>query len=109
MTNQQFSIEKRIEIDRVDNLYKRSKTASLTLLVISTIYVLLLTKKFNWQPLLAWYLILIVVLSGRWLMARFYARDHDRDKFLSFWLNMFRLGILAAGLTIGSRNVFFFP
>lgn len=108
MTDQQISIEQRIERDRVDNLYQRSKTASLTLLVISTIYILFLTKKFAWQPLLAWYLVLLAVLFGRWLAARFYDRDQCRTKPLFFWLSLFRFGIFAAGLTIGSLNLLFF-
>lgn len=108
MTDQQISIEQRIENDRIDNLYKRSKTASLTLLVISTIYILLLTKRFDWQPLLIWYLILVAILLGRWLMARYYAENKGGTKSLSFWLHIFRLGILAAGLTVGSLNLLFF-
>lgn len=108
MTNQQPSIEQRIEKDRIDNLYRRSKTASLTLLVIGTIYALLLSQKFNWKPLLAWYLVLIAVLFGRWLMARQYNKDDNKDKSLSFWLYLFRFGIFAAGACIGSLNIFFF-
>jgi diguanylate cyclase (GGDEF)-like protein/PAS domain S-box-containing protein len=109
MTRPEFSIEQRIEKDRIDNLYKRSKTASLTLVVISAIYILVLTNRFDWQPLLEWYLVLIAVLLGRWLMARLYSRDQNRIKSLTFWLYLFRLGIFAAGLTLGSLNIFFFP
>ena len=109
MTDQQFSIEQRIEKDRIDNLYQRSKSASLTLLVCSTIYILVLTKRIPWQPLLAWYLVLLAVLVGRWLMVRFYETDQGRSKSLSFWLYLFRFGILAAGMTLGSLNIFFFP
>lgn len=108
MTDRRNSIEQRIESHRIDNLYIRSKTASLTLLVISTIYVFLLTKRFDWRPLLIWYLILVMILFGRWLIARYYIENRDRDKSLSFWLHMFRLGILAAGLTVGSVNLLFF-
>lgn len=62
-TNQQLTVEQRIEKDHIDILYKRSKTASLTLLVISTIYIyiLLINKKFDWLPLISWYLVLIAV------------------------------------------------
>lgn len=110
MINQQLTVDQRIEKDRIDILYKRSKTASLTLLVISAIYIyiLLINKKFDWLPLLSWYLVLIVVLLGRWLMERFYVRDQGQIRSLSFWLWMFRLGILSVGLTIGSLNLFFF-
>jgi len=108
MINNQPNIEKRIEKDRIDELYKRSNTASLTLFVISTFYMLLLGQKFPWQPLLAWYLVLLVVLSGRWLLVRLYTGDQNRALSLSSWLNMFRLGILAAGLIIGALNFLFF-
>lgn len=108
MISRQLSIEEKIKKDRVDLLYERSKAASLTLLVISTVYILLLTQKFAWQPLLAWYLVLIVVLLGRFLLARNYAKAQNRTESLSFWLDMFRLGVLAAGLTIGSLNILFF-
>ena len=108
MTTQEFNIEQRIEKNRIDNLYKRSKTASLTLLGISTIYVLLLAQRFHWQRLLAWYLVLLAVLFGRWLMARLYTRDQGRIRPLSFWLTLFRLGIFFTGLTVGCLNVMFF-
>ncbi len=108
MADKQFSIEQRVEKERIDNLYQRSKTASLTLLVINTIYILVLTQRFDWQRLFAWYLVLIAVLFGRWGMARFYAGDQGRKKSLSFWLYMFRLGIFTAGLTVGSLNFLFF-
>lgn len=109
MGSQRTSIDQKIAVDRLDNLYQRSKTASLTLLVISAIYTLVLTKKFDWQPLLAWYLMLICVLFGRWLMAKSYAGDKGlSNKPLSYWLYFFRLGILAVGLTIGSLNLLFY-
>jgi len=106
MTHQQAGINQRVEKDRIDSLYRTSKTASLTLLVICSTYIILLATRFSWKPLIAWYLLLIAVLFGRWLMARLYARDHSRP--LSFWLHMFRIGILAAGMTVGSLNMLFF-
>ncbi len=109
MINSEFSINQRIEKDRIDNLYERSKTASLTLLVISTIYLLVLTKVFDWQPLLVWYLVLNAVLFGRWLMNHLYIEDQGRNKSMKFWLYLFRLGIFSAGLTLGSLNIFLFP
>ena len=108
MANKLVTIKQRIEKDRIDNLYQRSKSASLTLLVCSTIYVLVLTKKFPWQPLLAWYLVLLSVLAGRLLIKRLYEADQGRTKSLTFWLYLFRFGILATGVTLGSLNIFFF-
>ena len=109
MTDQQSSIEQKIEKDRIDNLFQRSKAASLALFICSTVYISVLTKKIPWQPLLAWYFVLLVVLIGRLLMVRFYEADQGSVKSLSFWLYLFRFGILAAGMTLGSLNVFFFP
>jgi len=109
MTNKQFDIEKRVEQARIDELYKRSNTASLTLLVISTMYVLLLAEEFDWQYLLVWYLVLLAVLFGRWQLVRLYTEAQNRILSPVSWLHLFRFGILAAGITIGSLNVLFFP
>jgi len=109
MAEQHSNIEQKIEKDRLDILYTRSRTASLTLLVVSAIYALILLKKFEWTHLLTWYVVLVVVLSGRWLLARFYTLDQCRSKPISFWLHLFRLGIFTAGMTMGCLNLFFFP
>lgn len=106
MTNQQTGIDQRVEKDRIDRLYNTSRAASLTLLIICSIYTALLATRFSWKPLLAWYLVLIAILFGRRLMAQLYAGNRTRP--LSFWLYMFRLGILAAGVTLGSLNLLFF-
>lgn len=109
MTNQQPNIEHRIDKDRVDQLYKRSKTTSLALFVANTIYILFLSKKIAWPPLLAWYLVLISILAGRMLLNRFYNQTRKKTISLQFWLNMFRLSIFAVGATIGSLNLLFYP
>ena len=75
MPDLQLSIHQKIEKDRIDQLYERSKTASLALLVTCTIYSLLLTKIFPLQSLLAWYFVLAVVLVGRVLLIRLYQAD----------------------------------
>lgn len=109
MTNQQISIEEKIERDRIDEMYKRSKTASISIFITGFVYILLLSQKFAWQPLLVWLLILTTILLGRCLLLRFYTEDHNRALSLPFWLIMYRVGILAVGLTLGSLNIFFFP
>jgi diguanylate cyclase (GGDEF)-like protein/PAS domain S-box-containing protein len=108
MSNQQPSIQQRIEKDRIDRLFQRSKTASLALLVTSTVYLLLLTKIYPWQPLLIWYLVLIAVLGVRIFLTRLYEADQGRTRSLTFWLYLFRFGIFAAGATIGSLSLLFF-
>lgn len=108
MAIHQPSIEQRVEKNRIDELYQRSKTASLALLVTCTVYVLLLAHKIPWKPLLIWYLVLLVVLGGRMLLTRFYKADLAQTRSQSSWLNLFRLGIFAAGVTIGSLILLFF-
>ena len=109
MNNPQPDIEKTIRKDRIDALYERSKTASVTIFIICTLYLLFLSTKFAWQPLFVWYLVLITVLTGRWLLACSYAKVQNRTVSLTFWLHMFRLGILATGLTFGGFTILFFP
>ncbi len=108
MTSQQDTIKRKIAKNRIDHLYRRSKTANVTLFVISTIYILFLSSKYAWQDLFTWYLVLLVVLSGRWLLAWYYSRARNRAASLAFWLFLFRLGIAAVGLTLGSLNLLFF-
>lgn len=107
MRDRQYTIEQKIEKNRIDALYQRSKTASLALFITCTIYVLLLTKRFPWQSLLNWYLVLLLVLGGRIFLTRLYEKDQEGSKPLSFWLNLFRFGIFVAGATVGSLSIFF--
>jgi diguanylate cyclase (GGDEF)-like protein/PAS domain S-box-containing protein len=109
MNSPRLNIEQIIRKDQIDALYERSIPASLTLLVMGTVYIPLLSTQYAWQPLFAWYLVLVAVLAGRWLLARSYAKAQNRTVSLPFWLNMFRLGVLGAGLTVGSLNILFFP
>jgi len=108
MASNPNSIKEQIEMDRIDNLYRRSKTASLTLLVISIVYTLMLAQLFDWQKLLVWNLVLLVVLVGRWAKYRLYFSDFQQALSLPSWLWLFRGGVLAVGLTIGSLNLLFF-
>ena len=109
MADQQSDIEEKIEKHRLDMLYRRSKTASLTLLVISAIYISVLVKKFDWTHLLAWYGVLVIVVLMRFLFARLYFRDQFRSKSITFWLQLFRFGIFTIGMMMGSLNLLFFP
>lgn len=108
MEAQQRLIHQKIEKDRLDMLYERSKTASLAILLTCTVYSLLLSKIFPLQSLLAWYFVLVVVLIGRMLLIRLYQADQGRTKSLKFWLYLFRFGIFAVGATIGSLSLLFF-
>lgn len=109
MTTQQLDIEKRIQSDRLDLLYRRSKGAILVLFSVCTVYLSLLSVRYDWRPLIVWYAVFLAVLLGRWLLTRSYAHSKNRSASLSLWLNKFRLGIFAAGLTVGSLSFLFFP
>ncbi len=109
MTNQQFDIEQRTQNDRLDLLFKRSKSAILVLFAICTVYLWLISGRYTRQSLIVWYAVLIVVLLGRWFLTLSYAKAKTHAGSLSSWLKKFRLGIFAAGLTVGSLNLLFFP
>ncbi|RUM38458.1 MAG: GGDEF domain-containing protein, partial [Desulfobulbus sp.] len=93
---------------QLEQLFLRSKSTILALLISCSIYILLLYQHNKNSYLIVWYLIFIVVLSGRWLLARHY-KARQQTFSLSFWLQIYRLGILATGLMIGSLNILFFP
>ena len=109
MTNQHLNIEQQIEIDRLGQLYRRSKTTSFALFVASTVYLVFIYQLFSFQALLSWYLFLVVVLTGRIVLHHFYKKSPKDFNSLPFWLRAFRTSILVVGLTIGSLNIFFFP
>jgi diguanylate cyclase (GGDEF)-like protein/PAS domain S-box-containing protein len=103
----QFNIEEQIEKSRIDQLYQRSKTASYALLSACTIYVILLTLRFQWQQLLVWYLVFITILGIRLVVAYLYEKNLKNTKSLKYLLNLFRIGIFVTGATVGSLSIFF--
>lgn len=109
MSYQHYSINQKIEKDRLDRLYERSNTASLALFVTCSVYLLLLTKIFPLRPLLIWYFVVVVILLGRVLLSRRYQADQGQTRSLKFWLYLFRIGICAAGASIGGLSLLFFP
>ncbi len=109
MTNQQLNIEQQIEIDRLGQLYRRSKTTSLALFVACTVYLLFLSQHFAYQTLIGWYTFFTTVLAGRIVLHHFYNKSPKDIQTLPSWLTAFRISILVVGLTIGSLNIFFFP
>ena len=108
MTDRKLSIDERIEQERLDMLYERSLVASKSLTVVTGVYILMLSQKFNWQHLLGWYLVLLAVLGGRWVLSHFYMKDRGSRKSLSVWLLLFRLGIFCVGMALGTLNLLFF-
>ncbi len=110
MTQKQDNIDLKIEIDRINLLYKRAKAAILTLFITCSVYIFILSKHFSWHRLLGWYILFCVVLGIRWVTSCFFLSSPKKvkDISLSFRLNIFRLCVLATGIMVGSLNIFFF-
>jgi diguanylate cyclase (GGDEF)-like protein/PAS domain S-box-containing protein len=107
--NQLPSVEVSVQKERLDLLFNRSISASLTLAISSFIYIALFAKIFPWQSLSFWYLILAIILIFRMLLVKMYRGNWKQSFTPSRWRLLFRLGVLATGLTLGSLNIFFFP
>ena len=109
MADDKQNIEQHILTTRIDVLYDRSKSAIVSLLAISAVYILLQSSQYEWQSLASWYATLIVVMLGRWILTEWYTKKKNSTDSLSLWLKRFRFGILASGIMIGSLSLFFFP
>ncbi|NIA20010.1 MAG: PAS domain S-box protein, partial [Xanthomonadaceae bacterium] len=109
MTANKQNVEQHILKNRVDMLYDRSKSAMVSLLAISAVYIVLQSSQYEWQSLASWYATLVVVILGRWILTDRYTKKQHSPDSLSLWLRRFRLGILASGIMIGSLSFFFFP
>ena len=101
-------IDNQVEKVRLDGLYQRSLVASVGLGVAYGIYSLFLTTQFDWKRILAWYTVVLLILLMRWRMYHAYMRDQGKARSLAQWLILFRLGIFAAGFSVGSYNLLFF-
>lgn len=108
---QQEQIKQRIEIDRVDLLFDRTKVAMLTIFVVCTLYLWLISSLFSIRLICFWYAVFTVGIIGRlWLLEKYLRhRKNEISPSLDYWLKWFRLGIFITGLTVGSLNVFFYP
>ncbi|MBT8329448.1 MAG: hypothetical protein KJN87_07045, partial [Desulfofustis sp.] len=102
-------IDQKVEQVRLDSLYQRSLIASVGLGVAYGIYSIILTIQFDWKYLFAWFASVLLILLVRWRMYHAYKRAQGHGKSLAQWLSLFRLGIFAAGLSVGCYNFFFFP
>jgi PAS domain S-box-containing protein len=108
MADNKQNIEQHILTNRLDILYSRSKSAIVSLLAISTVYILVQSSQHEWQLFAFWYAALIVVMLARWVLAEWYAKKNNSTE-SSLWLKRFRFGILATGIMIGTLSLFFFP
>ncbi|MCK4379345.1 MAG: PAS domain S-box protein, partial [Deltaproteobacteria bacterium] len=109
MADDKQNIEQHIQITRVEVLYGRSKSAIVSLLAISAVYILVQSSQHEWQLFAFWYAALIVIMLARWILAELYAKKKNSTESLSLWLKRFRFGILASGIMIGTLSLFFFP
>ena len=108
---QSEKIRQKIEADRVDLLFKHSKSAILTLIAICTLYLSLISGYQSLRSLSIWYAVFMIVVVGRWWLTKSYSR-RKKSGFpidLSNWLRSFRLGIFATGIAVGSLNIIFYP
>ena len=108
-TAEKPGIDQQVERIRLDSLYQRSLVASIGLGVAYSIYSVILTIQFDWKYLFAWFAFVLLILLIRWRMYYFYKRDQGNNRSLAQWLLLFRLGIFAAGFSVGFYNLFFFP
>ncbi len=108
---QQDRIKQKIELDRLDLLYRQSRSAILTLVAICTLYLYLISAYYPPFVLLSWYAVFIVIAICRLWLTASYNRHRRSDSSISInlWLKLFRVGIFATGFTVGSLNFFFFP
>lgn len=109
MASPHLEIDQQISKDRLAQLYRRSKTTSLALLIACSVYLLLLSKQFSYQSLLIWYTVFVFVLLGRMVLQFAFNRAEVTEDSQIYWLTAFRCSILAVGLSIGSLNILFFP
>ncbi len=102
------TIEQVIERSRVEVLYARTPVVLVTLLIISTIYVILMAEYFPVARTLGWYSVLLGVLAGRWRLHQRYLRQAGSGEIdPDYWLRKFRFWIMLLGLTIGSLSLVF--
>ncbi|RUM37360.1 MAG: GGDEF domain-containing protein, partial [Desulfobulbus sp.] len=103
------SIEQKIQQDRLDHIYQRSKAAIIAIFSAGSIYTFLLYR-INPQPaILLWYAAFLIVLLARLILVYGYQRSTNTADNQKFWLNAYRFAILATGSLVGSLNLFFFP
>ncbi|RUM93615.1 MAG: GGDEF domain-containing protein [Thiothrix sp.] len=102
------SIDRLIEIDRVNMLFARTDGAILSLLSAAAVYVYLQIGQYDWRWLVCWYAFLCITLLGRTRLSSAYNNGlSDRDS-LPEWLKQYRLGVLSSGIMLGSIS-FVFP
>lgn len=109
MTSQPLTIKQRIRLDRIAQLYQRSKSAILALLATGTLYIVLIFKTYHSRSLIIWYALFLLILAGRGLHV--YAYEKARNKIVNstIWLLTFRLTIFLTGAMFGSLTLLFFP
>jgi diguanylate cyclase (GGDEF)-like protein/PAS domain S-box-containing protein len=107
-TRDQLSIDRLIQIDRVNMLFGRTDGAIISLLFAAAIYVYLQLGQHDWRWLISWYGLLCFTLLGRTQLSSAYISDRSNGNELSKWLRQYRLGVLSSGIMLGCIS-FVFP
>lgn len=105
----QLSLEQKIQQDRLDHIYQRSKAAILALFAAGSLYTFLLYRATPKPSILLWYAVFLTVLLARLLHVYAYEKSINVADNQHFWLNAYRFAILTTGTVVGSLNLLFFP
>ncbi len=110
MTEKTLDIDKLVDRNRLDSIYKTTWANVLATLVVMGVFVGVMATNMPWEPLLAWYGVLVAVMLVRILNYLDYRKQggtHVADT-RSWWLR-YRLTILATALALGSSILLTFP
>ena len=103
-------INTKILIERINQLYKRSNLAIISLLLAATTYFILLLPRYLFFSFpTAWYACILIILFIRFLHARKYTSMPEEKRSPVFWLQTYRLIVVITGIAFGSVNILFFP
>ena len=109
MSVDRLSIEQKIQQERLDHLYQRSKAAILALFAAGSLYTFLLYRATPKSSIIIWYAVFLTVILARLLHVYSYEKSTNKAGNQLFWLNTYRFAILTTGTVVGSLNLFFFP
>jgi len=95
--------------EKLDRLHRSQKFGYIGTLVNACILIAIQWEQINHLVLYAWLGLIVLIASGRLLLAwQFNHRDKRFDR-TYFWGKLFLAGILASGITWGLAGIFLFP
>jgi signal transduction histidine kinase/CheY-like chemotaxis protein len=101
--------ELRVEHDRVHALYAQGTSGSIVSAVVGTLVVAGLWSSSPHALLVAWYAALLADKAARILMVRWFRRENPQGERLSVWARRYTVGIVAAGVILGSAGPLLLP